>query len=467
MSEATWRGDERPLESRAELVGWFEKSRRAGNHLIGTEQEKFGVYVDPDGMPSPVRYREHVLPTLEGLRDRFGWAEGHDRGIHGELIALERDRASITLEPGGQLELSGKPLPTVHDTCAEFTAHYRELDAIAKPMGVAWLACGFHPFATRSEIDWMPKGRYAVMREYLPTRGKLALDMMLRTCTVQANFDYRDEAQCGARLRLLLGVSALMTALFANSPYEEGKPAGVLSRRSATWEQVDPDRCGLLPFVFEPGDFSWERYIDFALDVPMFFVKRHHHYHPHHVPFRRFMAEGFTDEAGVHHRATQADWEVHLSTLFPEVRLKPFLEVRGADCVGSSTVCALPALCKGLIYDEDARQAAWEIVADLEFGQRMDLWRRARTHGLADPEILDKCQRLLASARAGLERIDVRDSKGRTEARFLESLERQVERRATPANDAIARLGEAPGRSAQARRAMVEHFTFAGGLPPA
>jgi glutamate--cysteine ligase len=467
MSEATWRGDTSPIESRAELVGWFEKSRRADNHLIGTEQEKFGVFVDPNGVPAPVRYREHVLPTLEAMRDRFGWAESKDRGIDGELIALERDRASITLEPGGQFELSGKPLPTVHDTCAEFTTHYRELDAIAKPMGVAWLACGFHPFATREEVDWMPKGRYAVMRAYLPTRGKLALDMMLRTCTVQANFDYRDEAQCGARLRLLLGASSLITALFANSPYEEGKFAGVLSRRSATWEGVDPARCGLLPFVFEPGDFSWERYVDFALDVPMFFVKRGHHYHPHHVPFRQFMAEGFTDPEGVHHRASQADWEVHLSTLFPEVRLKPFLEVRGADSVGSATVCALPALCKGLIYDDDAREAAWEIVADLEFSQRMDLWRRARTHGLGAPEVLDKAKRLLTVARAGLERLDVRDSKGRTEARFLESLERQVERGATPASDALARFGEAPGRGAEARRLLVEHFTFAGELAPA
>jgi glutamate--cysteine ligase len=472
MSEATrptigaWRGDDRPIESRAELVGWFEKSRRPDNHLIGTEQEKFGIYVDAHGMPQPVRYRDHVLPTLEAMRDRFGWAEGKDRGIDGELIALERDGASITLEPGGQFELSGKPLPTVHDTCAEFTTHYRELDAIARPLGVAWLACGFHPFATREEVDSMPKGRYAVMREYLPTRGKLALDMMLRTCTVQANFDYRDEAQCGARLRLLLGVSSLTTALFANSPYEEGKFAGMLSRRSATWEQVDPDRCGLLPFVFQ-GEFSWEKYVDFALDVPMFFVKRGHHYHPHHVSFRRFMAEGFTDGHGHQHRATQADWEVHLSTLFPEVRLKPFLEVRGADSVNSSTVCALPALCKGLIYDDDARAAAWEIVADLEFGQRMDLWRRARTNGLADPEVLDKCKRLLTIARAGLERLDVRDSKGRTEARFLESLERQVERGATPANDALAQLGEAPGRGAAGRRALVEHFTFAGALPPA
>jgi glutamate--cysteine ligase len=467
MSEPAWRGGAEEIHSPDELVRWFERARRPDNHLIGTEQEKFGLVLDrrdhPEGVPTPVRYREHVLPTLEGLRDRFGWAESSDRGVDGELIALERDGASITLEPGGQLELSGKPLPTVHHTCAEFSQHYEELQAVAEPMGVAWVACGFHPFATRDEIDWMPKGRYAVMRAYLPTRGDLALDMMLRTCTVQANFDFKDEAQCGRRMRLMLGVSALITALFANSPYKEGRAAGVRSLRSATWEHVDPDRCGLLPFVFE-GEFSWARYVDWALDVPMFFVKRGHHYHAHHVPFRTFLAEGFVDPAGVRHRATQGDWETHLSTLFPEVRIKPFIEIRGADSVGSRTVCALPALCKGLIYDDDARTAAWELVSELSFEQRMELWHRARTSGLSDPEVLDKCQRLLAFARAGLERLDVRDAKGRTEARFLDALDEQVARQATPAGDLLATFGDEPGRDPATRRALVEHLLFAGKL---
>ena len=468
-TEPRWRGDTQPIQTTDELVRWFEKAQRPDQHLIGTEQEKFGLYLD-NGVPTPVRYHEHVLPTLEGLRDRFGWRESADRGSDGELVALERDGASITLEPGGQLELSGKPLPTVHDTCAEFSAHYEELHAVAKPMGVAWIACGFHPFATREEIDLMPKGRYAVMRAYLPTRGELALDMMLRTCTVQANFDYKDEAQCGRRMRLMLGVSSLITALFANSPFKEGQsiaagPRGpVRSLRSATWEHVDPDRCGLLPWLFE-GEFSWARYVDYGLDVPMFFVKRGHHYYPHHVPFRRFLAEGFVDPQGVTHRATQADWELHLSTLFPEVRIKPFIEIRGADSIGSQTVCALPALCKGLIYDDDARMAAWELVEDLSFEQRMDLWRRAREHGLSDPEVLSKSKQLLGFARAGLEQLDVRDSKGRTEARFLDSLDRQVARGATPAGDALQKFGEAPGRSPEARRALVDYFTFAGALP--
>lgn len=456
-----WHGGDTELAGTDELVLWFERCRRRGNHLIGTEQEKFGVYLDADGLLQPVRYHEHILPTLEAMMERYNWKPAKDQGVNGELIALERDGASITLEPGGQFELSGKPLPTVHHTCSEFSQHYEELDSISKPMGIAWLACGFHPFATRDEIDWMPKGRYEVMRSYLPTRGDMAIDMMLRTCTVQANFDYADEAQCGRRLRLMMGVSSLITALFANSPFEEGKFSGYRSRRSRTWEAVDPDRCGLLPFVFD-GDFSWQKYVDWALDVPMFFVKRGHHYNPHHVSFRRFMADGFTDADGVHHRATQGDWELHLSTVFPEVRIKPFIEIRGADSVGSKTVCALPALCKGLMYDDDASRAAWEIVAKLDFAKRMDLWSRARIHGLADPEIRAKSLQLLSFARRGLDQLDVRDGKGRTEARFLDTLDQQVFRGATPAGDALTEFGENPGRSAESRIKLSNWFRFAG-----
>lgn len=453
------------LSGDADLLRWFESSCRREGQLIGTEQEKFGIYLDTshdgEGMPTPVRYRDHVLPTLRGLHERFGWAAGADRGVDGEIVALERDGASITLEPGGQFELSGKPLPTVHDTCAEFSQHYDELHSVAEPLGVAWIAAGFHPFATREEIDWMPKGRYAIMREYLPTRGHLAHDMMLRTCTVQANFDFADEAQCGQRLRLMMGLSGLITALFANSPFVEGKFAGARSQRSLTWSAVDPDRCGLLEMVFDAG-FSWQRYVDYALDVPMFFVKRGGRYHAHHVSFRAFMRDGFTDAAGGHHRATQADWKLHLSTLFPEVRLKPFIEIRGADSVGSKTVCALPALCKGLLYDDAAGEAAWELVAGLEFGERLALWDRARSDALADPEILELCRRMLTIAREGLERLDVRDSRGRSEARFLDALDEQVARGATPAGDALAALGEQPGRSPAARRALTEQFHFAG-----
>jgi len=462
----SWRGGSTLITNTDELVLWFERAKRPNHqHLIGTEQEKFGLYLDrrddPSGLATPVRYREHVLPTLAAMRDRFGWTESKDRGVNGELIALERDGASITLEPGGQFELSGKPLSTVHQTCAEFSQHYEELNAIAAPMGVAWIACGFHPFATREEIDWMPKGRYEVMRAYLPTRGDMAIDMMLRTCTVQANLDFADEAQCGRRTRLMLGVSALVTALFANSPYKEGKSAGVQSLRSASWERVDPDRCGLLPFAFE-GEFSWQRYVDWALDIPMFFVKRGHTYHPHHPTFRKFLADGYVAPDGSKHRATQGDWELHLSTLFPEVRLKPFIEIRGADSVGSKTVCALPALCKGLMYDDDATAGAWELVADLSADQRVDLWHRARTHGMRDPEVLGKCEQLLQFARQGLERLDIRDSKGRTEARFLDALDEQVARKVTPAEVALARFGESPERDAAWRRAVVDHFTFAG-----
>jgi glutamate--cysteine ligase len=449
--------DDPPLLRREQLVEWFIAAEKKRDQLIGTEQEKFALRLVETEPPRPVAYETEVKPVLEALVERFGWRPGKDRGLAGELIALERGGASITLEPGGQIELSGAPLSSVHETCAEFTQHYHELEAIADPLGLAFLCVGFHPFATREEIQWMPKGRYAVMRAYLPTRGARALDMMLRTCTVQANLDYADEAQCGLRLRTAMAVSAVITAMFANSPYREGAATGLRSTRSATWEEVDPHRCGLLPWVFS-DPFSYERYVDWALRVPMFFVKREGIYHAHHVPFAEYLRDGFSDARGRHHRATKADWELHLNTLFPEVRLNPFLEIRGADSVGSRWVCALPALSRGILYDEQARQGAWELVAGLDFAERRALWNDARTCGLSLPRLQGLARRLLDLARGGLERLDVRDSKGRTEARFLDSLEPLVDAGRCPADDAFDALGPAPGRGAAARLAFLREF---------
>jgi glutamate--cysteine ligase len=298
------------------------------------------------------------------------------------------------------------------------------------------------------------------MRAFLPTRGSRGLDMMLRTCTVQANFDYASEAQCGQRLRLAMGVSALTTALFANSPYREGEDRGLASLRSDNWTDVDNSRCGLLPLAFD-GEFTYERYAEWALDVPMFFIRRGGRYLPHHAPFREYMRAGL-EVNGVHHRATRGDWELHLSTLFPEIRLKPYLEVRGCDSVGSKFVCALPALWKGILYDDDAGQAAWELVQDLEFAERQALWAECRGPGMRSPRVQRLCAALLAVARQGLERQDVRDSKGRTEARFLDGLEALVASGRSPADLAREALGPAPGRDAAARRAFARQFHFAG-----
>jgi glutamate--cysteine ligase len=455
--------DAAPPLQREDLTELFRRAERPdpATHMVGTEQEKFGLWLGhADCSPRPANYQDHILPVLIGLQS-YGWLPGADRGTNGEMIALERDGATITLEPGGQLELSGKPLLTIHQTCAEFSEHFREIDAVSRPLGLAWLATGFHPFATREEIPRMPKPRYAVMQAYLPTRGAMALDMMLRTCTVQANFDYASEAQCGQRFRLAMGLSALATAIFGNSPYQEGAVSGFATMRSRVWSDVDPDRCGILEFAFhEP--FSYERYIDWALAVPMFFVRRRGRYHPFHRTFAEFMRDGFVDPDGVIQRATAADWALHLSTVFPEARLKPFIEVRGADAVGSRYLCALPAMWKGILYDEDAGAAAWELVAELDDGQRLALWDECRRHSVRSPRVHQLCVRLLASARAGLDRLDQRDARGRSEARFLDAIEALIQSGRCPADEAIEAIGAAAGRDSAGRLAFTRAFHFAG-----
>ena len=453
-----------PLTS-DDLTGFFRRAERPdpAHHKVGTEHEKFGVVLDDRGV-RPVEYRAHVLAVMSTFMERFGWRPSPERGDDGALIALERDGASITLEPGGQFELSGKPLANVHQTCQEFTQHQRELHEASVELGLAWFAAGFHPFATRDEVNWMPKPRYAVMRAFLPTRGQRGLDMMLRTCTVQANFDYASEVQCGRRFRVALGVSGLSTALFANSPYREGEDRGFASLRSDNWTDVDPARCGLLPWAFE-GEFSYQRYVDWALDVPMFFIRRSGRYIPTHAPFRAYLAQGFVDADGTKHTPTRGDWELHLSTLFPEIRLKPFLEVRGCDSVPHRIVCALPALWKGILYDDDALEAAWDLVRDLSFDERRELWLECRRDALRAPRTRELCAELLKIARAGLRRAAILDSRGRDETPFLDCLDELVAAGTSLADLARSSLGPSPGRGVAARRAFVRAFYFAGTNP--
>lgn len=454
--------DPKPPLDRAGMIEWFSRFERPDRHLIGTEQEKFGLAFDGDDPPSPVTWDRHVRPMLEGMISRFGWKPGSDKGTNGEVVALERDGASITLEPAGQFELSGAPLETLHQTCAEFTQHYNEVHELATELNIAFITSGFHPWARRDELDWMPKGRYAVMRNYLPTKGERALDMMTRTCTVQANFDYASEKECAWRFKLAMGISPLLTAIFANSPYIEGESNGIASNRSEVWESVDPDRCGLLPFIFDGEGLTYERYVDYVLDVPMFFIKRGSGYVALHIPFRTFLAEGFTGPDGQHHTATWKDWELHLSTVFPEVRIKPFIEIRCPDSVGSRYLCAMPAICKGLMYDEDSGRAAYEPVANLTMAERYDLWRVARREGLRNERVHAMAKSCLELARQGLDRIDERDEKGRTEARFLDPLDELIEQRLSPGDLRLQELGPKPGRSAEARRNFVRAFHFAG-----
>ncbi len=303
------------------------------------------------------------------------------------------------------------------------------------------------------------------MRDYLPGRGARALDMMLRTCTVQANFDYVNEADCGRRFRLALALGPLVTAMFANSPYEEGRASGLCSLRTAVWFDVDPDRCGVPSFMYDAAPFSYERYVDWALDVPMFFIQRAGRYIAHHATFRHFLAHGLTAPDGTRHHATWADWELHLSTLFPEVRLKPYVEVRMADAVPSRYVCALPALWKGLLHDDDALEAAWDLVADMDRATLLAMWDEARRAGLRSPRIRTLCERVLAVARTSLVRRDVRDERGRDEARFLDTMTERVRAGECPAAAALAELGPTPGRDPAARTRLTRAFYFAGATP--
>lgn len=456
--------DDHAPVSRADLIDVFVAAERPdrGTHLVGTELEKFGVKVPEHAGPlEPISFAD-VTAVFDGLCTQFGWVPGPDRGPAGEIIELRRDGASITLEPGGQLELSGKPLLTIHETCAEFTQHYRELHAVSVPLRLSWFAAGFHPWATREDIQWMPKGRYAVMRRFLPTRGGRGLDMMLRTCTVQANFDFTSEAQCGERLRIANAIAPVVAALFANSPYVEGRDTGLRTARSTVWTDVDADRCGTPGFVFGGESFSYEQYVDWAIAVPMFFVKRDGLYHDHHVPFAQYMREGFVGPDGVRHVATWGDWTNHLSTVFPEVRLKPFIEFRSADAVPSRYLCALPALLEGLLYDDEAGAEAWAMLGGLGEHERAELWFDARHAGLSAPHLQRYGVRLVELAHAALDRADIRDERGRTEARFLEPLAALAASGRTPADVITAELGPLPGRTPKGQRQLARASYFAG-----
>jgi glutamate--cysteine ligase len=401
----------RPISHPDELVAHFEAGcKPAGDQRVGMEHEKIGVHADG----RPISY-DTIGRLLEALAAR-GWRRIEE---HGQLIALDSQQSgSVTLEPGGQLEHSGAPWPTSVAAVRDNDRHIDELVPLAAALGVSFLGLGFRPFGSLDDVPWMPKGRYRVMRDYLPSRGRLAHEMMKRTATVQANLDYADEADAMEKLRLGLGLSSLVTALFAASPLVDGRPSGYQSYRAACWLECDPDRCGLLPFAFADGA-SFRDYAEWALDVPMFFLYRDGEYRPlgRRMPFRRFLVEGLDGE-----RATTQDWELHLSTLFPEVRLKRYVEVRQADAGPRELVRALPALWRGIFYDGEARRAAWALVDGWSFDERLALYRETPRAGLRatvrGAPIVERCRELVAIARVGLARLGAHDG-----AALLEPLE--------------------------------------------
>ncbi|MBT5660121.1 MAG: glutamate--cysteine ligase, partial [Rhodospirillaceae bacterium] len=329
--------------------------------------------------------------------------------------------ASVTLEPGGQLELSGAPVATVHDTCQEVHEHLREVKEVAEKLGIGLMGMGFQPKWARDEIPWMPKGRYAIMGKYMPKKGNLGLDMMLRTATVQVNLDFESEACMRHKFRLSLALQPVATALFANSPFIEGRPSGYLSYRSHIWTDTDPDRCGILPFVFEEG-FGFERYVDYLLDVPMYFVYRDGRYiDASGQSFRDFLEGRLPALPG--EVPTMKDWEDHMTTVFPEVRLKRFLEMRGADGGPWGRLCALSAFWVGLLYDGAALEAAWDLVKDWTPSDHVRLRAEVPRLGFKtligqrnmDELVLD----VLEIAGEGLKARACFDAQGRDESHFL------------------------------------------------
>jgi glutamate--cysteine ligase len=433
-----------PVGSRDDLVAWIAAgSKPKADWRIGTEHEKFLFHVE-SLKPVPYAGPRGVRALMQGLIDRFGWLpilEGDN------IIALKRPDGepggTVSLEPGGQFELSGDPLETVHGVGAETEAHLDQCRTVGAPLGIGFLGVGFSPNWTLEETARMPKQRYQVMARYMPTVGSRGLDMMYRTCTIQVNLDFADEADMVKKFRVSLALQPIVTAIFACSPFTEGKPNGFLSLRSEIWRHTDPHRTGMLPFVFEPG-MGFERYVDHALRVPMYFVYRNGRYiDVAGASFRDFMRGQLAELPG--ERPTLDDWSDHLTTLFPEVRMKRFLEMRGADGGRWRRICAVPALWTGLLYDQTSLDAAWDLVKNWSEEERQALRDAVPRTGLGTPfrrtSVLEPARQALAIAKAGLVRRGFPDERGRDETRFLEPVEAILREGCTPAEEMLARYG--------------------------
>jgi glutamate--cysteine ligase len=427
--------DGTPVESRDQLVEVLSSgSKPKADWCVGTEHEKFGFYL-ADHAPVPFEGDRGIRRLLEAMEGLLGWKPIVDDG---RIIGLTDPigMGAISLEPGGQFELSGAPLASIHQTCREVNAHLAQVRECATPLGIGFLGAGFSPKWTRKETPVMPKSRYAIMARYMPKVGGKGLDMMFRTCTIQANLDFSDEADMVTKLRVGLALQPIATALFSNSPFTEGKPNGFLSFRSEIWLDTDRARTGMLPFAFERG-FGFEQYVDWALDVPMYFVKRGSTYHDvAGASFRDLMAGKLDALPG--ESATISDWKNHLSTIFPEVRLKNYLEMRGADGGPGNRIRAVPAFWVGLLYDSVALDAAWEMVKDWTAEERETLRQGVPVTALETPfrnrTVREIAGEVVALAREGLARRGLENGEGMDETIYLESLEEIVATGKTPAD---------------------------------
>ena len=406
------------------------------NWRIGTEHEKF--IFDPDGFkPVPYDGAKGIRALLDGLV-RFGWTPVLEGG---NVIALTRpDGSSVTLEPGGQLELSGAPVETIHQTCAELTGHLKQVKEVTGEMGIGVMGMGYAPTWDIGDINWMPKGRYKIMRDYMTKRGNLGHHMMLATCTVQVNLDFSDEARMVEMYRAALALQPVATALWANSPFKGGAKNGFNSYRSHIWTDTDPDRCGMLPFVFEDG-FGFERYVEYVLGVPMYFVYRDGAYiDASGQSFRDFMAGKLPALPG--EMPSIKDWEDHMTTVFPEVRLKQFLEMRGTDGGPWDNLCALPAFWVGLLYDDDALAAISSLIGDWSYAEIETLRDQVPRSALKTPfrggNVQDLALEVLALAKDGLARRAMPEGKSADETGFLDPLFEIAQSGVTPADEILA-----------------------------
>lgn len=430
-------GTAQPVTDRAQLIEWFaERGKPKSAWRIGTEHEKFLFRKDSF---KPVAYEggQGVGELLRLLEEQYDMQPIIEKGL---IIGLKSDDGgSITLEPGGQLELSGAPLESLHETCAETGAHLRQMREITQQLELCMLGVGFQPLWQRSDISWMPKGRYKIMREYMPKRGQLGLDMMLRSCTVQVNLDYEDERDMVRKFRTSLALQPIATALFANSPFKDGQPSGLKSTRAEAWTDTDPDRCGVPGFVFD-DDFGYARWVDYILDVPMYFLHRGEDYlDVSGLSFRDFMAGSLPGFEGQF--PSMADFEDHVTTAFPEVRLKGYLEMRGADGGSWGNICALPALWVGLLYDDGALDAAESLIkgitaSDVE-AARMAVAKDGLQAEMAGRSVHKIAHEVLEIAEAGLKSRKLLDSKGEDERKYLAPLQEIVKSGKTYADEML------------------------------
>ncbi|MDP7038763.1 MAG: glutamate-cysteine ligase family protein [Myxococcota bacterium] len=442
------------IESLDYILGYFEAGEKSKDNLkIGLEHEKIPFHADT---LAPVTYDSGIQALLLGL-EKNDWNPILENN---QIVALKKGMASVTIEPGGQFEFSGSPLASIHEVADEYYAHMDELVELCAQHGIAMSSFGSNPLIKSDDMPWMPRERYRVMRRYLPTRGRSSVDMMVLSATAQSNFDYTSEDDMIAKMRCGMSATAIVAGIFANSPYFEGTWQGYRSTRYAWWRNVDPQRCGLLEFVFA-DDFGYKKYLDYILDMPIMFLRRRGEYlDAHHKTFRQFCDEGFEGEW-----PNEADFENHVATAFPEVRLKQFIETRCADSCPPELNVAMAALWKGLLYDDEAMQETISLLADLSFEERLAMQLSAAQSGLegygANWHMGELAKTLLKIADAGLERQNLVNEKGQNECLFLDPIRALVEKGECLAEHLLKTYGSGP-LNEDAQRALLLGASYDG-----